>query len=75
MGSACTVPYPLSNDLQVGGLSWQAGGNYHCPSDAAAAEALERAWQQLLEGHSETAKLLHLNYGRKLLVRFALPVY
>ncbi len=74
VASAPKDPYPSTHDLQVGGLTWQAGGNYHCPLDAASGEALERAWQQLLGGHSEKTKLLHLTYGRKLLVRSALPV-
>ena len=47
--------------LQGGGLRWQAGCNYHCPLDATSAEALERTWQKLLEGHAEETKLLRLH--------------
>jgi hypothetical protein len=54
--------------VQGGAPTWHAGSNYFWPVDAASAEALDGVWQQLLGGQAEESMLLHLKYGRTLLV-------
>lgn len=49
-------------------MTWQPGRDYHCPLNATSAEAIDSTWEALLGGHAEEPLLLHLHYGRDLLV-------